>query len=176
MAAGLLLLPSWSWACHSEVCSPYDGWFARYGVRYLPEYEWHHLVAQCRQESGPDFNTYARSPVGALGVCQFMKPTWDDMQLKLGFIASRTNPKHNIRAAAYYMSRLLYVWRGRERTPAEKLPLAQSSYNCGTGCVLRAQQKAADARDWEDVAPFLPEEARSYVLHIRRHYQRMTEH
>jgi membrane-bound lytic murein transglycosylase MltF len=98
------------------------------------------------------------------------------MQLKLGFIGSRTNPKLNIEAAAFYMNRLLRVWRGRERSRDEKLPLAQSSYNCGTGCVLRAQRQANDARDWEVIAPHLPREAREYPLHIRRHYATMTEH
>jgi membrane-bound lytic murein transglycosylase MltF len=102
-----------------------------------------------------------------------MQPTWEDMQLKLGFVGSRTNPRHNIRAAAFYMSKLLYVWRGRGRDKSEKLPLARSSYNCGTGCVLKAQRRANDARDWEDLAPHLPAEAREYVLHIRRHYQTM---
>lgn len=103
-----------------------------------------------------------------------MRPTWSDMQIQLGFIASRTSPKHNIMSAAYYMSKLLRVWQGRERTSEEKLPLAQSSYNCGTGCVLRAQRQSDDARDWEDLAPLLPAEARDYPIHIRRHYARMT--
>lgn len=171
-----MLLPSLSWACPSGRCSPWDTYFYIYATRWLPEYEWKHLVAQCRQESGPTFDPVVISPAGAQGVCQFMRPTWSDMQIQLGFIASRTSPKHNIMSAAYYMSKLLRVWRGRERTSEEKLPLAQSSYNCGTGCVLRAQGQSDDARDWENLAPFLPAEARDYPIHIRRHYLRMTEH
>lgn len=153
--------------------SPYDSYFYIYSQRYLYAYDYRHLIAQCRQESGPKFYTYARSPVGALGVCQFMAPTWMDAQLALGFVGNRTNPRLNIKAAAWYMRKMLYVWRGRDRTNAERLPLGQSAYNCGTGCVLRAQRKANEARDWDDIAPFLPTEARDYPIHIRRHYEKM---
>lgn len=73
------------------------------------------------------------------------------------------------------MRKMLYVWRGRSRTWVERLPLAQSAYNCGTGCVLRAQRKADNQRDWEDLAPYLPKEARDYPIHIKRHYERMRE-
>ncbi|MCK5016878.1 MAG: transglycosylase SLT domain-containing protein [Candidatus Peribacteraceae bacterium] len=140
----------------------------------MPEYDYRHLIAQCRQESGADFNTFAISPAGAVGVCQFMKPTWGDAQLALGFISSRTNPKHNIKAAAWYMRKMLFVWRGRGRSNLEKLPLGQSAFNCGTGCVLRAQRKAEDARDWEQISVFLPLEAREYPLHIKRHWLKMV--
>jgi membrane-bound lytic murein transglycosylase MltF len=93
----------------------------------------------------------------------------------MGFVASRTNPKHNIRAAAFYMSRMLHVWRGRDRSLMERLPLGQSAYNCGTGCVLGAQRRANDARDWEEIAPFLPKEARDYPIYIQYHYQKMRK-
>jgi len=175
MVAGLLLLPSSSLASPSEAYSPYDAYFKLSSTRYLPEYDYRQLIAQCRQESGPDFSTFARSPAGAVGVCQFMAPTWTDAQLALGFISSRTNPRLNVKAAAWYMRKMLFVWRGRGRSLEEKLPLARSAYNCGTGCVLRAQRKASDARDWQELAPYLPAEARDYPIHIGRHYKRMTE-
>ena len=169
----LLLLPWSSWGSVSAPYSPYDGYFRLYSARWLIQYDYRHLIAQCRQESGPKFNTFARSPAGAVGVCQFMRPTWVDAQIALGFVSSRINPKHNIKAAAWYMRKMLFVWRGRGRSRAEKLPLGQSAFNCGTGCVLRAQRKAKNLRDWEDIAPFLPAEARDYPIHIRRHFNNM---
>jgi membrane-bound lytic murein transglycosylase MltF len=104
-----------------------------------------------------------------------MPGTWSDAQLALGFVANRTNVKQNIRAAGWYMSKMLHIWRGRGRSNAEKLPLAQSSYNCGAGCVLRAQKRAMNARDWPQLAEFLPAEARDYPIHIERHWRRMKE-
>lgn len=141
----------------------------------MPDYDWRWLVAQCRQESGPNFNRFAISHANAKGVCQFMPATWVDAQLALGFVASPFSAKHNIKAAGWYMRKMLYVWRGRGRDAMEKLPLAQSSYNCGVACILRSQRKANDARDWLDIAPFMPAEAREYPIHIQRHYLRMTD-
>ena len=172
--AALLLWPWSSWASQSVPYSPYDSYFRLYSLRWMPAYDYRHLIAQCRQESGANFNTFAMSSAGALGVCQFMLPTWMDAQLALGFIASRTNPKQNIRAAAWYMRKMLFVWRGRGRSNAERLPLGQSAFNCGTGCVLRAQRKANDARDWEQISEFLPAEARDYPIHIKRHWTKMA--
>jgi soluble lytic murein transglycosylase-like protein len=173
MVAVLSLLLSSSLESQWGPFSPYDPYFHYYSARYLPDYDYVHLIAQCRQESGPDFSAHALSPAGAVGVCQFMKPTWFDAQIALGFVGSRTNPRLNIKSAAWYMRKMLFVWRGRGRSLLERLPLAQSAYNCGTGCVLRAQRKANEARNWEDIAPFLPQEARDYPIHIGRHYRRM---
>ena len=136
--------------------------------RWMPEYDYLWLAAQCQQESS--WNPLAVSHAGAKGICQFMPGTWTDAQLALGFVASPFSAKHNIRAAGWYMSRMLRTWSSRKRTSMEMLPLAQASYNCGTGCVLKAQRKANDARDFPEIAEYLPAEAREYPWHIRRRY------
>jgi hypothetical protein len=68
---------------------------------------------------------------------------------------------------------MLHVWRGRERTALEKLPLALASYNCGAGCVINAQKKANDARDFEEISIFLPTEAAEYPIRIQSHWFKM---
>jgi len=135
---------------------------------YMPAYDYIWLVAQCRQESS--FDPYAMSPAGAEGYCQFMPDTWLDCQLKLGFVAPRSDAGKNIRCAAWYMGSRVEVWGGRNRTASEKLPLAQASYNCGTGCVLKAQKRCEDGRVFEDIVPCLPKETQEYPIKISKFY------
>ena len=176
----LLLLPWSSWGSVSAPYSPYDGYFRLYSARWLPEYDYRHLIAQCRQESGPKFNTFARSPANAVGVCQFMRPTWMDAQLALGFISSRTSAKHNIKAAAWYMSRLSRIWIIK-RPKLERLYLAQASYNAGAGNIIKAQRLCDEARLWNQIKPCLIQvtgrhsaETLTYVERIKKWYLRLV--
>jgi len=181
MAVVCVLLPLSSWASPSDHYSPYDGWFERYSGRWLPQYDYRQLIAQCRQESGPDFNRFATSPAGAKGVCQFMRPAWTDAQLALGFVASPYSAKHNIQAAAWYMSRIDRIWIS-PRPKHERLKLDRAGYNTGAGHVLKAQRKCGDALIWRDISPCLPQvtgiknarETVEYVQLIERWYTKLT--
>jgi hypothetical protein len=76
---------------------------------------------------------------------------------------------------AYYDGRMAHVWRGRNRTFDEITPLMLSSYNCGAGCVIKAQKLADDARDWKDFAHHLPREAREYPVRILKKYKEFSD-
>ena len=54
----------------------YDGLFKKYGA--ANNIDWLLLKAQVKAES--NFNPNAKSPVGALGLAQFMKATWLEWQ------------------------------------------------------------------------------------------------
>lgn len=136
---------------------------------YLPEYDYLWLVAQCRQESS--FDPFAVSPAGAKGYCQFMSGTWFDCQRKLGIIGSRFEPRKNIKCAAWYMGTRVRVWSGRDRTADERLPLAQASYNCGTACVLRAQERCNNGRLFYDISHCLPLETQEYPIKISKFFK-----
>lgn len=152
----------------SSSLSRYDHYFVRYAARYMPYHDWKWLKAQCYQESR--LKTGQVSHAGAKGVCQFMPGTWQEYQTALNALADVFDVKENIRAGAWYMHRMERIWSGRDRTPEERLPLAQASYNCGPGCVIRAQERCNDERLIQGVDPCLPEETSNYWKLIKRHY------
>lgn len=120
---------------------------------YWPDYpQWHDWKAQLYQESRLD--PAAVSPVGAGGLAQFMPATWADMtrQLRLGAVSPHADIA--IDAGAYYMAKLRQVWR-RDRTSADRQPLAQASYNAGAGSIIKAQAYCGGARLWVEIAPCL---------------------
>ena len=136
----------------SLISSRYDPYFIRYAPRYMPDYDWQWLKAQCYQESRLQPN--AVSPAGASGLCQFMPGTWQDAVQAMG-VTDIWRPQDQILAAAWYMNRQLRIWSGRSRTPRQKLPLAQASYNAGAGNIIKSQSKCGDALEWKDIKPCL---------------------
>lgn len=147
----LFLLPSGANA------GAYDAMFVKWGGVYTPEIPWYWLKAQAIAES--NLNTRAVSPVGAMGVGQFMPETWRDMERELGFRGSAFNASLNIQAQAYYMSKL----RGQFKAPRpewDKHSLALASYNAGLGNVLKAQS-------YENTLYYIP---------MQRNLHRVTGH
>lgn len=135
--------------------------------------DWKYWKAQLYQESR--FEEDARSPVGALGVAQFMPATWIEVtrQLELEHIPA-THAKYAIEAGAFYMARMRRGWRS-PRPKLEQHFLGVASYNAGTGNILRAQTRCGGALLWEDIAPCLPlvtgqnaAETVTYVERIQR--------
>lgn len=166
----LLLVGVMAWTQHSHA-SEYDPWFQVADQRFLAPYsgaDWTYLKAQCWAESALD--PRAVSPVGAQGICQFIPPTWGEVSRQLGMNASPFDPKANIIAAGFYMARLARGWT-TERTQIERLRWAWASYNCGFGCVLKAQRRAMGTTRWHIVQAKLPRETRNYVTRIERKHK-----
>ena len=158
----------------------YDNSFRKWSSYYLPEVPWYWLKAQCWQESR--LKPEAVSPVGAQGVCQFMPPTWGDMENKLGFEGNPFIPDLNIQAAASYMDQLRDVWNRRGRTNPQVHSLAMASYNAGTGNILKAQVVSGDKRLWCAIQPSLVEvtgdfskETTHYVEVIWKYVEELNE-
>ncbi len=134
--------------------------------------------AQLYQESRLD--PAAVSPVGARGLAQFMPGTWNEVLGQMGRQGSPHDPSLAIEAGALYMAKLRHTWR-RNRTPIDRNPLAQASYNAGTGSILKAQARCGEARMWPEIAPCLVEvtgekfshETRTYVARIDRWWRMM---
>jgi membrane-bound lytic murein transglycosylase F len=150
------------------VISQWDADFKEAVSNHMPQYDYLWLVAQCKQESWLD--PTAVSHADAKGICQFLSGTWNDCQLALGFVGSPFDAGTNIRCAAWYMGGRIDVWSGRARTSMEMLPLAHASYNCGTGCVLKAQRRCANGRLFHQISSCLPLETQEYSPRIERHY------
>mgnify|MGYP006422739885 CR=1 FL=1 len=157
--------------------SGFDVAIQRSAARWLPEYDWRWLRAQCYQESRLD--PRAVSPAGAKGLCQFMPGTWAEARGALG-VRGVFDPDANALAAGWYMRRMLRVWI-EDRTAIERLRLAQASYNAGAGNIIRAQGACDGARRWEVIRECLPSitgrhsaETIEYVIRIRDWFAAMV--
>lgn len=143
----------------------------------MPGHNSNILIAQCYQESR--FNKYAVSPVGAKGLCQFMPGTWADMQKKLAIKSTPFNAKDNIRAAAYYDSKLFNRWHAK-RTYQDRINLMLASYNAGAGNLDKAQKHCNGVNGYQEIIACLPFitgkhsiETINYVIRINQYRQQL---
>ncbi|MFN2350671.1 MAG: lytic transglycosylase domain-containing protein [Kiritimatiellia bacterium] len=104
------------------------------------------------------FRPEARSPVGALGLYQFMPATAERFGLALKPRDERLQPEASARAAAQYL-RLLH-------RRFQSWPLALAAYNAGEGRVGRLL-KRHNADSFEGIVQHLPAETRMYVPKVR---------
>jgi membrane-bound lytic murein transglycosylase D len=103
------------------------------------------------------FNPAARSPVGAVGLFQFMPATAKVFGMKVTPVDQRLDPEKNTRAAAQYL-RQLYRRFG-------SWPLALAAYNGGQGRVARLL-RTHEGTTFNDIAAALPAETRMYVPRV----------
>lgn len=121
------------------------------------------------------FDPLAVSSAGAIGLCQFLPATFAEVMGQLGWDhVSPYSPKGSIIAAGAYMDRLLRGWTS-ERTQLERLRFGWASYNCGFGCVLKAQRKANGSIYSDDVWLYLPHETRTYTHKIEYYHEKFQE-
>ncbi|WP_276498843.1 lytic transglycosylase domain-containing protein [Pontibacter litorisediminis] len=105
-------------------------------------------------ESG--LNPLAKSPVGAAGLWQFMKPTGKEYGLhQTHHIDERLDPEKSTEAAMLFLKRLYRYYGDWE--------LALAAYNCGQGNVNKAIRRAGGKKSFWDIFPYLPRETRGYV-------------
>jgi membrane-bound lytic murein transglycosylase D len=100
-------------------------------------------------------NPHAVSPVGAMGLWQFMPGTAKDYGLKIdNFVDERKDPHRSTEAALIYL-----------KTAYEKYgdwALALAAYNGGSGRVSRAIKRGRSKNFWK-IRRYLPRETRNYV-------------
>lgn len=153
--------------------SEYDGFIKRYCIRYLGRtWDCLYYKAQLYQESL--LNPKAVSPVGAEGIAQFMPDTWAMLATEFGIEASPNDPRYAIQLGALYTRRQYDQWTA-PRSVSDRKKLALASYNCGLGCVLRAQRRAAGAAGYDAIAIYLPEETVTYNVRITQWRQEMID-
>lgn len=135
-------------------------------------FDWRLLKAQLIAESS--LNPNAQSPAGALGIAQFMPPTFREVALALDFplTASPYDPHYAIPACAWYMARQIKKWTA-QRPEIDRYCLALASYNAGFGNVLNAQKLANGSRAYAQTIAALPritgpDNARQTSDYVRR--------
>ena len=136
----------------------YDFLFQRYAR--ANKLDWVLLKAQVKAES--NFDEKAESPVGALGLAQFMPATWKDFGEGDPF-----NPVQSIKAQAKYMRWLFDVMIKLNPHPLNEWTLA--AYNWGVGNVKKLIEKTNG--NFEDAFSSLPDETQKYVKRISEFYE-----
>ncbi|GAA4508325.1 hypothetical protein GCM10023172_40260 [Hymenobacter ginsengisoli] len=97
----------------------------------------------------------AKSPVGAVGLWQFMPPTANDLRLKRDeWVDERMHPEKATEAACKHLRYLYGVFHDWE--------LVLAAYNWGAGNMQRVMRKTGKRNFW-DLYPHLPAETRNYV-------------
>lgn len=152
----------------------YDKVFKSSASRWMPGISYKWLKAQCWQESR--FDSYAVSPAGAAGFCQFMPQTADEVSKALNYFSSPFSIKWSIEAAAYYDSKMLRFWTTK-RPLQDKINLALASYNAGAGNLAKAQKACDMSVLYEDIIECLPlitrhhsNETVTYVRKINKYF------
>jgi membrane-bound lytic murein transglycosylase F len=164
---GIFFLVSHAVAAESGRYDPVFRKYGRYSFGYVVD--WRYFKAQGMTESGLEPSVC--SAAGACGLMQLMPGTALAMGLR-----NRFEARASIRAGIRYDRRLWNLFAAE--AGLERLWFAFSGYNCGPGCVLRAQERALGAGQpsdrWGSIAPFLPRETRGYVPRIRRWHRRFA--
>ncbi len=138
----------------------------KYAKRY--GFDWRLIAAQIVQESG--FRERARSRVGARGLMQIMPYTAREISRELDIQYIMKNPRENITAGIYHLSKQMKYFRDARFHDRARLALA--SYNAGAGRVFDAQDIAMFFRQpsnqWPVVKPYLTMLKRSdWELHLQ---------
>ncbi len=128
------------------------------------------ILSIIRQES--EFDTSARSRVGAQGLMQLMPYTAKTVskQAKLNYSKSKltTDPEYNINLGSHYIAGLISDYKG-------SYPFATAAYNAGPKRVKYwkklnkdPQKKQIDYVDWVELIKF--KETRNYVQRVLENY------
>ncbi len=137
----------------SIISNEYDSHFKSAAVFLPKNTDWRLLKAQCYQESR--LKPFAKSPVGASGLCQFMPNTWKDLNKKYPELNNIWLPEQSILAAAIYMNQLSRVWKA-PRPELDRYKLCLASYNAGAGHLIKAQKLANNSNLYDPVINQLP--------------------
>jgi len=128
----------------------FDSLFIYYG--YIHDLPWLLLKAVVKQES--QFNPMARSSAGAIGLAQFMYPTFNEWSIKLGIQSPNPyDPEDSIQCEAGYLRWLLDNFQNN-------LDRALGAYNFGPGNEMMR-------KPW-------PKETINYVAHVKRYFDEYT--
>ena len=101
-------------------------------------------------------STTATSPMGAVGLWQFMPATGKSYGLEINsFVDERRDPVQATRAACRYLKDLYGIYHD--------WTLAIAAYNCGPGNVNKALARAGGGTTFWDIYEYLPRETRGYV-------------
>ena len=131
----------------------YDALIQKAVDKHLPGMDYRLFKSLLFTES--NLNPLAKSQTGALGLAQFMPPTWTEWSVKAGYAGKpATDPEAAIYTGAAYLAYLISKWSS-PRPDIDRTCLAMLSYNAGFAHVLTAQKVAKGALLYKDIAASL---------------------
>lgn len=158
----------------------FDDTIQKYHTQYGLPNDWRLIKAQLFQESRLECD--AASPVGAVGLAQFMPDTWTEYvgKCSLPHGTKRTDATASIKCCCAYMSDLLRQWKA-PRSDEDRYNLALASYNAGLGNILKAQKMAKNSPDYDKIISHLifvtgqenAKQTRDYITKIRLYHQQL---
>lgn len=158
----VLKTPTLDWASRNIIRS-YGETIKKYSERY--GFDWRLTLSVMKAES--NFIETAESEKGAMGLMQIM-PGTQEYVVRVLEIDNAIEPRNNIRAGIFYLSRLYRMFGDAEEH--DRLRLTLAAYNAGPGRVFDAQEVArylnSDPTRWQSVRDALPLLSnRFYTLH-----------
>jgi len=133
----------------------YDDLIRHYATRFSIPF--HIAKALIGQES--TFNANAKSPCGAMGLCQLMPATARELN-----VLDPSDPEENIRGGMQHLAAMYSIFKLEKGI--ERWLFALGAYNCGAGYVIKAQRiaKLNNARTdkWYHIVLFLKETGCDY--------------
>jgi LysM repeat protein len=98
---------------------------------------------------------YLTSSAGASGLWQFMKPTAEQLGLKItNTIDERRDAQKSTEAACIYLKKLFLIYKD--------WTLVLAAYNCGDGVINNALKKSTSRSYW-DIQQYLPRQTQEFV-------------
>jgi soluble lytic murein transglycosylase-like protein len=148
----------------------YDRIIQKAVVKYQPEYYpelvlWHKARIQAESRFDPNAESY----IGALGLCQFMPETAEELNI------DPLNPNQCIPAMVYYTNYIAEYIEIEKLYPLNYLTaqlFIDAAYNYGMGRIRRLAR--AHHYNWDIIYLQLPFETKTYVNRIQR-YKRNYE-
>lgn len=154
----------------------YDDAIKRHCRRHLPK-QWHCLRFKALIATESNFDPAAVSHAGAVGIAQIMPATelWLLETTSIGLIPGwPLKPNLAIMGSAYFLRWAWDEWTS-ERTDRDRIRFSEASYNCGLGCVLKAQKSALGATAYDIIKPLLPAETQQYTERIDRKFSQYLD-
>ena len=139
--------------------------YSEYVEKYSKEYNVDKYLVYATIKAESNFNHYAKSSQGALGLMQLMESTALEIAPKVGVKVSKDSifePEININLGTKLLSTLLQTY--------EKKGLALAAYNAGSGNVDSWISKGIIKEDGSDLENIPFKETNNYVRKILRDY------
>ena len=140
--------------------------YEEYVEKYAEEYQVDKYLVYATIKAESNFNRYAKSSQGALGLMQLLQSTAEEIAPKVGIEVNENNifePDVNINLGTKFLSILLEKYKN--------IGLALAAYNAGSGNVDNWINKGTLKNDGSDIENIPFNETNNYVRKILRDYE-----